>query len=135
MGGCAETLVSVQPPISLTVADIAIVKVGGDLHDLPALEINREDRLQADDTVTIIGNPLGFEKISQRGSVGGFHRRADSSSPVFDVAVPINPGNSGSPVINGRAQAVGIVFASTNMEIDGRSVTRALAYPVQVLPE
>ncbi|WP_459928315.1 trypsin-like serine protease [Desulfosporosinus burensis] len=48
--------------------------------------------------------------------------------------VPINPGNSGSPVIDNQAKAVGIVFASTNVDINGKLELRALAIPIQVLP-
>ncbi|NPV92168.1 MAG: trypsin-like peptidase domain-containing protein [Firmicutes bacterium] len=116
-------------------ADLVVVTVRDDARDLPVVELDRENRVKSGDTVTIIGNPLGFEKISQRGSVGSFHRTTDSQTPIFDINIPINPGNSGSPVINSRGKVVGIVFASTTVQTDGGPETRALAFPVQVLPE
>lgn len=112
--------------------DIAIIQLEG--NNLPTIALNLKDRVQSGETVTIIGNPLGFEKISQRGEVGRFYSIKNSLTQVFDINIPINPGNSGSPVIDNQSKVVGIVFASTNIDINGKSELRALAIPVQVLP-
>jgi S1-C subfamily serine protease len=112
-------------------ADIAIIHIEG--NGLPTITLNMEGRVQSGETVTIIGNPLGYEKISQRGEVGQFYSMKNSTTEVFDINIPINPGNSGSPVIDNQAKAVGIVFASTNVEKDGKSELRALAILVRVL--
>lgn len=112
-------------------ADIAIVRING--NDLPSITLNLKDTIQSGETVTIIGNPLGYEQISQRGEVGQFHNLTNSLTPVFDINIPINPGNSGSPVIDNQAQAVGIIFAGTNIEINGKTELRALAIPVRIL--
>lgn len=119
--------------------DIAILRIDGDGQNLPFIEINREEPVKSGEMVTIIGNPLGFEKISQRGRVGSYHRIQDSGAAIFDIKIPINPGNSGSPVLNSRGQAVGIVFASADISVDGKmdngEESRALAFPIRVLPE
>ena len=112
--------------------DIAIIRLAG--KNLPTIELDRKSRVQSGDTVTIIGNPLGFEKVSQRGEVGEYHRLEVSQSLVYDIKLPVNPGSSGSPVINNQAQVVGIVFASTTLDVDGQPEPRALAFPVQGLP-
>jgi S1-C subfamily serine protease len=111
--------------------DVAIIKLAG--NNLPTLSLNTKARVQNGDIITIIGNPLGFEKVSQRGEVGEYHKIEDSQSLVFDIKIPVNPGSSGSPVINDQAQVVGIVFASTTVDVNGESEPRALAIPVQVL--
>lgn len=112
--------------------DIAIIQIEG--NDLPTIALNMKDRVQSGEIVTIIGNPLGYEKISQRGEVGQFYTMKNSLTQVFDINITVNPGNSGSPVIDNQAKAVGVVFASTNIEINGKLEVRALAIPVQVLP-
>jgi S1-C subfamily serine protease len=113
-------------------ADVAIIKLAA--NNLPTISVDFNARVQNGDTVTIIGNPLGLEKISQRGEVGQYHKLEDSQSLVFDIKLPVNPGSSGSPVINDQAQVVGIVFASTTIDINGNSEPRALAFPMQVIP-
>lgn len=53
----------------------------------------------------------------------------DLAVTVFDVGIPLNPRNSGSPVINDQGKVIGIVFAVT----DGEE-TIGLAIPIQALP-
>ena len=113
--------------------DIAILNIQGNVKDLPFIELNKVDQVRKGDIVTIIGNPLGFSKISQRGTVGKFYKLADSQAKVFDINIAINPGNSGSPVINSNGQAVGVVFASMS-EGEGNKEPTALAIPVYLLP-
>ncbi len=112
--------------------DLAVIELAA--NDLPTVALNLNDQVKAGDPLTVIGNPLGYKYIAQRGQAGGFHKIGEDRSVVFDLNITINPGNSGSPVINKQMQVVGVIFASSNLNINGKSESRALAIPVQSIP-
>ncbi|MDR7274801.1 S1C family serine protease [Catenuloplanes atrovinosus] len=71
------------------------------------------------DPVVAIGNPLGLTASTTSGVVSGLERTLDRGNDPdmagliqFDAAV--NPGSSGGPLINDRAEVVGIVVALAN---------------------
>ncbi len=90
--------------------DIGVVRIKG--NDLPLININNENDPKKGDTVTVIGNPLGYSRISQRGSIGDVVFDTGNFAPVYEINIKVNPGNSGSPVIDSSSKVVGIVFAS-----------------------
>ncbi|MCP4746660.1 MAG: serine protease [Desulfobacteraceae bacterium] len=76
-----------------------------DLDDVPSL----------DSTVTVIGYPIGGERLSiTRGIVSridflGYMHSGVDSHLVVQIDAAINPGNSGGPVVQ-NAKAVGVAF-------------------------
>ena len=107
-------------------ADIAVIQL--DEQELPCLQL--ESHLEASDqTLTIIGDPLGYRQIAVQGSIGGFYKYNDYT--IFEINAPIKKGNSGSPVLNPEGKVLGIIFAHRDLTTDEQIEYRALAIPLQ----
>jgi S1-C subfamily serine protease len=111
-----------------TDVDLAVIEIKG--VELPYLTMDQSEPGKEGDEVTIIGNPLGYKKIAQRGIIGQSYQTKGVAVPVFDVGISLNMGNSGSPVINDQGKVIGVVFAVTDIE-----ETTGLAIPIQALPQ
>ncbi len=85
--------------------DLAVVRVRADpsLHRLPIAvqEAGQGARVVA------MGNPLGFRFSVVEGVVSG--RREIEDRRMLQLAMPIEPGNSGGPVVNRRGEVLGVV--------------------------
>ncbi len=99
---------SVEPTAILAVdrlRDLALLRIPG--KDLPALELGDSDRLAPGQEVLSIGNPLGLEWSVARGVVA--ETRDLDGRRLVQVAMPIEPGSSGSPVIDRQGRVVGLL--------------------------
>lgn len=113
--------------------DLAIIRLPGE--NLPYLPVLTEDMPQKGQSVTIIGNPLGFERISARGKIEGFFQDGDPGPLVFAISTIVESGSSGSPVLNEEGQVVGIIYATGTMTLEGEEEKCALALPATALKE
>ena len=88
--------------------DVAVLKI--DAKNLPVVAIGNPKELRAGEWVLAIGSPFGFENTVTAGIVSAKGRSLpnDSAVPFIQTDVPVNPGNSGGPLINGRGEVVGI---------------------------
>ncbi len=68
-------------------------------------------RLAPGERVFAIGSPAGLEKTITSGIVSATGRRFLEMGDAVQVDVPLNPGNSGGPLISESGDLVGIVFA------------------------
>lgn len=87
--------------------------------------------LEAGDPVFAIGNPRGLEATLSTGIVSGI-RKQDKTS-LYQITAPISPGSSGGPVLNDKAQVVGIASSyidagqNLNFAVDVKHLAEAIA--------
>jgi S1-C subfamily serine protease len=94
--------------------DIAVLRVDASPRGLTPLEFGDSGAVQVGDPVVAIGNPFGLARTATAGIVSAVQERtitAPNGYPIDHVIqtdAPINPGNSGGPLLNERAQVIGV---------------------------
>ncbi len=91
--------------------DLALLRVQA--SGLPFSSLARHQRLRVGQLVVAIGNPLGFSETVSAGIVSAKGRalRARNGHLIDGVVqhtAPLNPGNSGGPLVNTDDKVVGI---------------------------
>ncbi|QGT99149.1 hypothetical protein SYNTR_0556 [Candidatus Syntrophocurvum alkaliphilum] len=104
--------------------DLAFIFIEGE--NLPKASL-QNTLASTNETVFIIGNPLGFPNIAVQGKIGNHYRSDNEDFYLFEIDSDIRKGNSGSPVVNKNGKVVGIVFALTQIQIEDDIESRALA--------
>ncbi len=68
-------------------------------------------KFQAGDRVFAVGSPVGLENSVTAGVVSSLSRKIISYGEAAQIDVPVNEGNSGSPLFSAGGVLVGMVFA------------------------
>jgi serine protease Do len=86
-------------------ADLAVVRI--DAKDLPALPLGDSDTLKQGQAVVAVGNPQGLQHSVVAGVVSG--RRDIGGQSMIQLAIPIEAGNSGGPLLDMQGRVHGIL--------------------------
>jgi serine protease Do len=86
-------------------ADLAILKVNA--TGLKAFKVGDSTKAKQGQPVAAIGNPEGLEFSFVQGVISGIREIDDQQ--MLQVALPIERGNSGGPLINRQGEVVGIL--------------------------
>lgn len=99
--------------------DLALLKI--EAQDLVALKIGDSDQLRVGEQVLAVGNPFGyFQQTVTSGIISAVGRqvRMPGSDYVYtflQTDALVNPGNSGGPLLNLKAEVVGITTAKISL--------------------
>lgn len=85
--------------------DLAIIRI--DAKGLPALKLGAADQLKQGQTVVAFGNPRGLDHSVVAGVLSS--KREIDGREMLQLAIPIEPGNSGGPVVDLQGRVQGIV--------------------------
>ena len=98
--------------------DIAVLQVINITQALKPLIIGNSSKLEVGDKVVAIGNPFGLSDtlttgiVSQVGPILPDPISGLSIPGAIQTDMPINPGNSGAPLLNMQGQVIGINIAT-----------------------
>ncbi|MBC7130470.1 trypsin-like peptidase domain-containing protein [Candidatus Bathyarchaeota archaeon] len=111
--GYAAELIGFDP-----YADLAVLRVDAPISEFKPLEVVSSSKLKVGDFVVAVGNPYGlagsmsFGIVSALGrSLAGEQTGGYPIANVIQTTAPLNPGNSGGPLLNLEGQVVGVTTA------------------------
>jgi len=126
-------VVNVQPE-----NDLAVIRAKTNPDDLKPATLTSTAGLYPGDTVVAVGFPFGIGPSVSSGVIAGLKREFDDpddkTTPtlknLIQFTAPVNPGNSGGPLVNRDGEVVGIVTAIYNPT--GQRVFAGMAFAVPI---
>ncbi len=112
-------VVAVNPEL-----DLALLSVDADFSHLPDFELAGDDDPAIGSKVHVAGYPFGMPFTITEGSLSSPRQLMDGKYYI-QVDAPVNPGNSGGPIINDKGEVIGVTvskFASAGADNMGFGV-------------
>jgi len=98
--------------------DLAVLSAEAPENEYYPLEIVSSSTLKVGDLVITVGNPYGLAGSMSVGIISALGRTITeditggySIANVIQITAPLNPGNSGGPLLNSRGQVIGVTTA------------------------
>ncbi len=111
--GYTATILGLDP-----YAELAVLSTDAPQEEYEPLEIGSSSTLKVGDQVMVVGTPYGLAGSMSTGFVSSLGRTLTAETTggyvianVIQTTAPLNPGNSGGPVLNYQGQVVGIATA------------------------
>ncbi len=89
--------------------DIALVKA--DIKPPYVFWLDQKAKIRQGQTVYAVGSPGGLDSTLTSGIVSATDRQILQMGDTLQIDVPVNPGNSGGPLLTANGELVGVVFA------------------------
>jgi len=121
--------------------DIAVLRVDASSRSLTPLVLGNSDAVRVGDPVVAIGNPFGLARTTTAGIVSAVQERtitAPNGYPIDHVIqtdAQINSGNSGGPLLNDRAEVVGVNSQIAPAQGSSGNVGIGFAVPANTVKE
>ena len=122
--------------------DIAVIKINAPVESLAPIRLGDSSTLRVGQKIHAIGNPFGLERTYTVGIISSLNRTLPAANhrtlkSIIQVDAALNQGNSGGPLLNSRAELVGMNTAIASRVGENSGV--GFAIPVntikRVVPE
>ena len=117
--------------------DLAVIQLDQVPEALTVAPLGDSDAMRVGDPVLAIGSPFNLEGTLTQGivsAVGRTFATGGSTRPIRNMIqtdTPVNPGNSGGPLVNCRGEVIGVNTLLENPTGDNVNVGVAFAVPME----